>query len=80
MKGFEVKVVPDKLVFKEKNEKLSFKLSIEGPSLMEETVVFGYLIWVDNKTKLEIRSPIVATNLDSQPHPCHGNFLINMYS
>ena len=36
---------------------------------MEETVVFGYLIWVDNKTKLEIRSPIVATNLDSQSHP-----------
>ncbi|KAF3437502.1 hypothetical protein FNV43_RR20256 [Rhamnella rubrinervis] len=35
MKGFEVKVVPDELVFKEKNE----KLSIEGPSLMEETLV-----------------------------------------
>lgn len=64
---FEVNVVPDKLVFKEKNEKLSYRLSIEGPSLAKETVTFGYLSWVDEEHKHVIRSPIVVTNLDSQP-------------
>ncbi|KAL5558829.1 hypothetical protein UlMin_035040 [Ulmus minor] len=65
MKEFKVKVVPDKLVFKEKNEKLSFKLIIEGPKKMQESVVFGYLSWVDGGSKHVVRSPIVATSLNS---------------
>ncbi|KAF3443552.1 hypothetical protein FNV43_RR13238 [Rhamnella rubrinervis] len=67
--GFEVKVVPNNLVFKDKNEKRSYMLSIEGPSLAKKTVAFGYLSWVDKSNKQEIRSPIVVTNLDSQALP-----------
>lgn len=47
--GFEVWVVLAKLVFKEKNEKLSFKLNIKGPKIMKDEVVFGHLIWEDKK-------------------------------
>ncbi|EXC32843.1 Subtilisin-like protease [Morus notabilis] len=65
MEGLKVNVVPKKLVFKEKNEKKKFKLSIEGPRMMKQRVVFGYLTWVDNDNKHVVRSPIVATNLDS---------------
>lgn len=67
LNGFEVRVVPDRLVFKQKNEKLGFQLSIQGPRLMKEAIVFGFLNWVDEKSKRQVRSPIVATNLDSQP-------------
>ncbi|XP_062113907.1 subtilisin-like protease SBT3 isoform X2 [Humulus lupulus] len=65
MKGLKVSVNPDKLVFREKNEKQSFKLSIEGPRMLKETVVFGYLTWKDYEDKHVVRSPIVATSLDS---------------
>ncbi|XP_062113908.1 subtilisin-like protease SBT3 [Humulus lupulus] len=65
MKGFKVSVSPEKLVFQEKNEKQSFKLSIEGPRMLKETVVFGYLSWKDNEDKHVVRSPIVATSLNS---------------
>ncbi|KAF7830611.1 subtilisin-like protease SBT1.9 [Senna tora] len=41
VKGFQVSVVPDKLVFKEKNEKLRYKLRIEGPKMMKEDVAYG---------------------------------------
>lgn len=63
MDGFQVSVVPDKLVFKDKYQKLSYKLRIEGPSLMKETVAFGSLSWVDVEAKHVVRSPIVATRL-----------------
>ncbi|XP_065873412.1 subtilisin-like protease SBT1.9 isoform X2 [Euphorbia lathyris] len=64
MSGIEVKVEPEKLVFKKKNEKLSYKLSLkmEGPKL-EEVVVHGSLWWVHDEGKYNVRSPIVATNL-----------------
>lgn len=65
MKGFEVEVVPNKLVFEKEGEKLRFKVSIRGPSLMNETVAFGYLSWVDSEGKHVVRSPIVATKLSS---------------
>ncbi|KAK5832530.1 subtilisin-like protease SBT3 [Gossypium arboreum] len=62
MKGVKVNVEPDTLVFKEINEKKSFKLSIEGPRQLDKTVSFGYLIWEDSQRKHVVRSPIVATS------------------
>ncbi|KAF6143980.1 hypothetical protein GIB67_017588 [Kingdonia uniflora] len=65
IEGFQLTVVPDTLVFKEKNEKLSYTLSLEGPSLMKEIVVHGAITWVDIGGKHMVRSPIVATSLSS---------------
>ncbi|KAH1064921.1 hypothetical protein J1N35_029908 [Gossypium stocksii] len=62
MKGVKVSVEPDTLVFKEINEKKSFKLSIEGPRQLDKNVSFGYLIWEDSQRKHVVRSPIVATS------------------
>ncbi|KAK8677593.1 hypothetical protein V6N13_143122 [Hibiscus sabdariffa] len=62
MKGLKVTVEPNTLVFKEKNEKQSFKLRIEVPPQLNETVSFGYLTWEDSQGKQVVRSPIVATS------------------
>ncbi|XP_044510684.1 subtilisin-like protease SBT3 [Mangifera indica] len=64
-KGFKVNVIPDKLVFKEKYEKQSFKLIIEGPTQMEDVVNFGYLLWADIVGKHLVKSPIVVTSLST---------------
>ncbi|XP_062158535.1 subtilisin-like protease SBT3 [Alnus glutinosa] len=69
MKGIQVRVTPDKLVFKEKNENQSFKLSIEGPRRLQEGTVFGYLSWSDTAGKHVVRSPIVATGISSNILP-----------
>ncbi|KAK2406739.1 subtilisin protease SBT3 [Trifolium repens] len=62
IKGFHVSVIPNKLVFNEKNEKLSYKLRIEVASMTKlKKVAFGYLIWMD--VKHVVRSPIVVTTL-----------------
>ncbi|KAG6624632.1 subtilisin-like protease SBT3 [Carya illinoinensis] len=66
IKGIQVSVKPDKLVFKEKNEKQSFKLAIEGPRLLKEATVFGYLSWVHTAGKYIVNSPIVATRVSSE--------------
>ncbi|WCJ31155.1 Subtilisin-like protease SBT3 [Euphorbia peplus] len=63
MKGIRVKVEPQKLVFKHKYEKLSYKLTVEGPKLMKEDVVYGSLSWVHDQGRYMVRSPIVATRL-----------------
>ena len=63
MEGFRVSVVPDELVFKEKHQKLSYKLRIEVWGPMKETVAFGSLSWVDFEAKHVVRSPIVVTTL-----------------
>ncbi|KAK8691972.1 hypothetical protein V6N13_075458 [Hibiscus sabdariffa] len=62
MKGLKVIVEPDTLVFKEKNEKQSFKLRIEVPPQLNETVSFGYLTWIDSQGKHVVISLIVATS------------------
>ncbi|XVF64083.1 hypothetical protein PTKIN_Ptkin09bG0138700 [Pterospermum kingtungense] len=62
IKGVKVTVEPDTLVFKAKNEKQNFKLSIEGPRQLDEAVSFGYLTWQDSGGKYVVRSPIVATS------------------
>ncbi|KAK7275436.1 hypothetical protein RIF29_16553 [Crotalaria pallida] len=63
IEGFHVSVIPNKLVFTEKNEKLRYKLKIEGPRKMkkDKKVDFGYLTWTD--VKHVVRSPIVVTSL-----------------
>ncbi|KAF9602796.1 hypothetical protein IFM89_031565 [Coptis chinensis] len=65
--GFKVTVMPDTLKFTEKNQKLSYTVTIEGPRMMKETVVHGALTWKDIEGKYVVRSPIVATRLDSVP-------------
>ncbi|KAG5100757.1 hypothetical protein JHK82_045809 [Glycine max] len=64
IKGFNVSVVPSKLVFKEKNEKLSYKLRIEGPMVEG----FGYLTWTDMKHA--VRSPIVQVQVWEAKEMC----------
>ncbi|KAK9948949.1 hypothetical protein M0R45_004501 [Rubus argutus] len=60
---FEIEVEPQRLVFKRKYEKLSYKLTLEGPKLLKEDVVHGSLSWVNDGGKYVVRSPIVATNI-----------------
>ncbi|XP_050214634.1 subtilisin-like protease SBT3 [Mercurialis annua] len=64
--GVKVSVVPDKLEFTGKNEKLSYKLVIEGPAMVKDRVAFGYLRWVDSEGKYSVKSPIVVTTLSSE--------------
>ena len=66
IKEIKVRVTPEKLVFKNKNEKQSFKLSIEGPQKLKEESVFGYLRWVESASKRMVSSPIVATHYSSE--------------
>jgi hypothetical protein len=47
-------------VFKKKNEKISYRLSIEGPRIIQKNKLsFGYITWKDEKHA--VRSPIVVT-------------------
>ncbi|XP_061353285.1 subtilisin-like protease SBT3 [Gastrolobium bilobum] len=65
IKGFHVSIIPNKLVFKKKNDKLSYKLRIKGSNKMKENkVAYGYLTWAD--VKHVVRSPIVVTTLESK--------------
>ncbi|XP_057454912.1 subtilisin-like protease SBT3 [Lotus japonicus] len=62
IEGYRVSVIPKKLVFKEKNQKLNYKLKIEGPrKTRDKKVSFGYLTWTD--VKHVVRSPIVVTTI-----------------
>lgn len=66
IKGFKISIEPEELVFKEKHEKQSYKLMIEGPMAeTREQVAWGYVSWTDREGKYEVRSPIVATTLPS---------------
>ncbi|KAM6591368.1 hypothetical protein CsatA_013973 [Cannabis sativa] len=66
MKELKVKVEPMKLVFKKKYDKLSYKLSLEGPKVLKAEVVLGSLSWVEETGKYVVRSPIVATSIDPE--------------
>jgi hypothetical protein len=67
IEGFHVSVIPNKLVFKEKNEKVTYKLRIEGLKMEKNKVAFGYITWTDSKHV--VRSPIVVTSLTSELTP-----------
>ncbi|XP_055835367.1 subtilisin-like protease SBT3 [Solanum dulcamara] len=72
MDKFKVSVVPNKLVFKEKYEKQSYKLRIEGPTIMDDIVVDGSLSWVETGGKYIVISPIVATSIRVDPLSGHN--------
>ncbi|XP_073031947.1 subtilisin-like protease SBT3 [Primulina eburnea] len=59
--GLKVIVSPDRLEFTKKYEKKRYKLSLEGSKLTNDSLVFGFLTWVQAGGKHEVRSPIVAT-------------------
>ncbi|KAK9135962.1 hypothetical protein Syun_015292 [Stephania yunnanensis] len=61
--GFQVTVMPETLAFDEKYQKLSYKLSIEGPRMMKQVVAHGSLAWNEIGGKYVVRSPIVTTRL-----------------
>ncbi|XP_023728471.1 subtilisin-like protease SBT3 [Lactuca sativa] len=63
--GLNVTVTPKKLSFQSKNEKKSYKLRIEGPTTIQDQVVYGFLSWIESTRKIVVRSPIVATSLAS---------------
>ncbi|PHU01212.1 hypothetical protein BC332_30999 [Capsicum chinense] len=67
MNEYKVSVTPDKLVFKEKYEKQSYKLRIEGPLLVDNFLVHGALSWVETSGKYVVKSPIVATTIRMEP-------------
>ncbi|EXB54387.1 Subtilisin-like protease [Morus notabilis] len=64
MNELNVKVEPEKLVFKKKYEKQSYKLTLEGPKLLKAETSLGSLSWVEDTGKYVVRSPILATNID----------------
>ncbi|XP_062101966.1 subtilisin-like protease SBT1.9 [Humulus lupulus] len=66
MNELQAKVEPTKLVFKKKYEKLSYKLTLEGPKVLKADVALGSLSWVEDTGKYVVRSPIVATNIDPE--------------
>ncbi|KAL0313670.1 UNVERIFIED_CONTAM: Subtilisin-like protease SBT3 [Sesamum calycinum] len=59
MQGFKVSVVPERLVFRHKHEKMSYKLKIEGPCLRPGTVLHGSITWLEIGGDHVVRSPIV---------------------
>ncbi|KAM3337957.1 subtilisin-like protease SBT3 [Capsicum galapagoense] len=67
MDEYKVSVAPDKLVFKEKYEKQSYKLRIEGPLLVDNYLVYGSLSWVETSGKYVVKSTIVATTIRTDP-------------
>ncbi|XP_010028239.2 subtilisin-like protease SBT1.9 [Eucalyptus grandis] len=63
MEGWKVRVDPPRLVFRRRNEKKRYKLTVEGPRVLRDGLVHGSLSWVDDRGKYIVRSPIVATSL-----------------
>ncbi|XP_017617564.1 subtilisin-like protease SBT1.9 [Gossypium arboreum] len=82
MDGIKVMVEPPKLVFKQKYEKQSYKLRLEGPKLLKKDVMFGALSWRDDAGKYMVTSPIMATTITSQKPivKCSDWALSNMMS
>lgn len=67
MDGLIIKVIPDKLSFKKKHETQSYTLSKQGPRMMKnKIIVHGSITWVELTGRHYVRSPIVATHLNSQ--------------
>lgn len=62
-KGSVIKVSPDTLIFKKKNEKQSFSLTMRYVRDKNETVRFGWLTWMQDNGKHVVRSPIVISPL-----------------
>lgn len=68
-KGSAVRVSPNTLVFKRKYEKQSYTLTIKSRSWDKKPdISYGELVWVQEKGKHVVRSPIVVS-----PNIPHGN-------
>ncbi|TMW85903.1 hypothetical protein EJD97_022287 [Solanum chilense] len=68
MDEYKVSVAPHKLVIKEKYEKQSYKLRIEGLLLVDNNnLAYGSLSWVETSGKHIVKSPIVATTIRLDP-------------
>ncbi|KAL1196522.1 Subtilisin-like protease SBT1.9 [Cardamine amara subsp. amara] len=64
LKGLNVVVEPKRLMFSEKNEKLSYSVRLESPITLQENVVYGLVSWIDeDEAKFEISCSVVATSL-----------------
>ncbi|KAH7543410.1 hypothetical protein FEM48_Zijuj02G0181000 [Ziziphus jujuba var. spinosa] len=57
----QVSVSPETLVFKKKYEKQSYTLTIKYGRDERKEVSFGEIVWVDEKGKHTVRSPIVVS-------------------
>ncbi|CAN0922328.1 Subtilisin-like protease SBT3 [Linum grandiflorum] len=67
LEGLHVSVIPGKLEFKAKGEKLSFKLVVESVGVKKKSYVSsGYLKWIEHGGHHVVQSPIVATNINFQ--------------
>lgn len=72
--GLNVTVSPERLEFSENNEKKSYVVRVEDPRLiMNDSVVYGSLIWIQSNGKHLVRSPIVATTISSDIVTAKGN-------
>ncbi|KAK9163363.1 hypothetical protein Syun_004265 [Stephania yunnanensis] len=61
----KVSVEPNKLVFKENEEKLSYKVTLKEPSKVSNQVIYGSLIWIGNGGKyVEVPMVVVVGDLD----------------
>ena len=57
--GSTVMVSPEKLIFRKRNEKKSYNLTIRYEG--KEQSSFGTLVWVEENENHKVRSPIVVT-------------------
>ncbi|CAN6439159.1 unnamed protein product [Victoria cruziana] len=65
IRGFKVTVMPKRLIFRRRNEKANFTLTVEAKEPMDEPIVSGSLSWVDEQRNHVVRSPIVITSISS---------------
>ncbi|CAN1191941.1 Subtilisin-like protease SBT3 [Linum perenne] len=70
LEGINMSVIPGKLEFKSKGEKLRFKLVIESDHTVavkkKSYLSSGYLKWIEDRGNHVVQSPIVVTNFDFQ--------------
>lgn len=64
LKGLNVVVEPNRLMFSLKNERLSYTVRMESPTALRENVIYGSVSWVDDEDdKFEVSCSVVATSL-----------------
>ncbi|EPS63009.1 subtilisin-like protease preproenzyme [Genlisea aurea] len=59
--GVNLTVSPERLEFDEKHRKRRFTVRIEGRKRSINSVIYGYLTWVDTNGKYTVKTPIVIT-------------------
>lgn len=73
LEGLNVSVEPQSLLFTQKYQQLSYKLTLEGGRILKEDVIYGSLVWSDKSGKYSVRSPIVVTSLVQESLFGHKN-------